>query len=103
MTSLRNKVEQRLTAMYLSGLPVKNLDTGEIESPKELEEALWYHLPAVLSLLEQTVLDVIGEDEKGAIIGHIDLTTDKKKYQNTLRSEQRTKLSDLLSTEETEL
>lgn len=57
--SIRDRVKERLTAMYLSSLPVDNLDTGEVEPPRSLEEALSYHLPAVMEILEQTCLEVI--------------------------------------------
>lgn len=54
-----SKVRERLEAMYFSAIPTNNLDTGEIEPPLSLEEALNFHLPAIQDLITQAVIDVL--------------------------------------------
>jgi hypothetical protein len=49
---LRDAIKARMEAMYFNALPVVNLDGGENKSPTPLDEALEYHLPAVLKLIQ---------------------------------------------------
>lgn len=57
LSSNDSKVRERLEAMYFSAIPTNNLDTGEIEPPLSLEEALNFHLPATQDLINQAVID----------------------------------------------
>lgn len=38
---LREQIQQYIKAAYLHGLPVENLDTGELEPPRDISDVAW--------------------------------------------------------------
>ena len=100
--TLDDQIRARLEAMYMSALPVRNLDNGgEWEPGQDLETALGYHLPAVRNLIAQVGEQVIGKDEP------IEYEYDKHGnalvpnhqepayFRNKVRAEQRARLAQL--------
>lgn len=67
---LRKKVTDYVAAAYLHGLPTENLDTGELEPPRDIADTDWI----VDSLLELYLTHRNAELEK--------LLEQKKKYHN---------------------
>lgn len=48
----RTKVLMYVEAAYLHGLPVENLDTGELESPRDIADVAWI-ADKIMELLEE--------------------------------------------------
>ncbi len=50
--SISDELREYVQSAYLHGLPVENLDTGEIEPPANISDVEWI-VEAILKLIEQ--------------------------------------------------
>lgn len=56
MSNLKSAILQYVEAAYLHGLPVENLDTGELEPPNDISEVSWI-ADSILTSVESALLE----------------------------------------------